>query len=82
MLELIVLQITAHHHLQHYEELAIADVSVAIYVVDLEGEPKLLLLVAFGAEGRESGDEFLEVHIPTAILVEDRDHAIGLSSAL
>ena len=36
LLELRVLQVGAHHHLQHLEELAVADVPVIVNVVDPE----------------------------------------------
>ena len=38
LLQLLVLQVVSDHHLQHQKQLAIADVSVAINVVDLEGK--------------------------------------------
>ena len=38
LLELAVLQVVAHHHLEHGEELAVADVAVLVHVVDLEGD--------------------------------------------
>lgn len=38
LLELRVLQVVAHHHLQHLEELAVGDVAVLVHVVDPEGD--------------------------------------------
>lgn len=37
LLELRVLQVVAHHHLQYLEELAVGDVAVLIHVVNPEG---------------------------------------------
>lgn len=54
LLQLLILQVTAHHHLQHNEKLSIADVAITIDVVDLEGEPQLLLLVSLAAECAEA----------------------------
>lgn len=36
LLELCVLQVVAHHHLQDLEELAVGDVAVLVHVVDPE----------------------------------------------
>ena len=75
LLQLLVLQVASNHHLQYYEELAIADVAVAVDVVYAESESQLLLLVAFAAEGREARDKLLEVDVATTILVEDGNHS-------
>jgi len=72
---LLVLQIAANHHLQHYKQFAIADIPVPVDVIDPEGEPELLLLVSLGAERTEARHEFLEVDITAAIFVEYGDHA-------
>lgn len=50
LLQLLVLQVASNHHLQYYEELAIADVAVAVDVVYAECESQLLLLVALATE--------------------------------
>lgn len=75
LLQLLVLQIAPDHHLEHDEQLAIANVAVAIDVVDLERKAQLVLLVALAAESAEPVDEFLEIDVSAAVLVEDRDHA-------
>ena len=75
LLQLLVLQVASNHHLQYYEELAVADVTVAINVVYAECETQLLLLVALAAESRETGNEFLKVDVAATVLVEDGDHA-------
>lgn len=73
LLQLLILEVAANHHLQHDEELAVADESISVNVVDLEGEAQLLLLVALTAEGAQPGDELLEVDVATSVFVEDRD---------
>ena len=75
LLQLLVLQIAPDHHLEHDEQLAIANVAVAIDVVDLERKAQLVLLVALAAESAEPVDEFLEIDVSAAVLIEDRDHA-------
>jgi len=50
LLQLLVLQVASNHHLQYYEELAIADIAVAVDVVYAECESQLLLLVALATE--------------------------------
>lgn len=75
LLQLHILQIASHHHFQHNEELPVANISVAIDVIDLKGESQFLFLVAFGTEGAETGDEFLEVDIAASVFIEDGDHA-------
>jgi hypothetical protein len=72
---LLVFQVAANHHLEHNEELAVADVAVAVDIVHTESEPQLLFLVAFAAECGETRDKLLEVDITAAILIEDGDHS-------
>ena len=36
LLQLLVFQIASHHHLEYNEKLAVADVAVAVDIVDLE----------------------------------------------
>ena len=74
LLQLLILQITPHHHFQHNEELPIAYVPVAIDIVDLEGEVQFFFFVALGTECAEARDKFLEVNIATTIFVEYCDH--------
>jgi hypothetical protein len=77
LLQLLILQIASHHHLQHNEQLAIADVPIAIDIVHLERESQLLLLVALAAESAQAGHELLEINVSATVLVEDGDHARG-----
>jgi hypothetical protein len=39
LLQLLVLQVASDHHLQYYEELAVADIAIAVNVVYAEREP-------------------------------------------
>jgi hypothetical protein len=75
LLQLLVLQVAPDHHLQHNEQLAVADVSVAVNVVDLERKAQLLLLVALAAERAQAGHELLEIDVSASVLVKDGDHA-------
>ena len=75
LLQLHVLQIASNHHLQDDKQLPVANVSVAINIVNLEGESQFLFLVAFGAEGTKTRDEFLEVDITASIFIKNGDHA-------
>lgn len=77
LLQLLVLQVASHHHLQHNKQLAVADVPIAIDIVDLECKAQLLFLVALAAEGAEAGHEFLEIDVAATVFVEDGDHACG-----
>lgn len=76
LLKLLVLQVGANHHLENDEELAVADKSISINVVDLERKAQLLLLVSLAGESTQAGDEFLEVDVATSILVKDCDEAV------
>jgi len=76
LLQLLILQITPHHHLEHNEQLPITDIPVAVDIIDFEREAQLLFLVAFGAESAEAGDELLEVDVAAAVFVENRDHSM------
>jgi len=75
LLQLLVLQVASNHHLQYYEELAVADVAVAVNVVYAECKAQLLFLVSLAAEGGQTRHELLEVHVAAAILVENGNHA-------
>lgn len=75
LLQLHILQITSHHHLQHNKELPVTNVSVAVDVIDLEGEPQFLFFIAFRAEGAKSRDKFLEVDIAASIFIKNGYHA-------
>lgn len=75
LLQLHILQITSHHHLQHNKELPVADVSVTIDVIDLEGEPQFLFFIAFRAEGAKSRDKLLEVDIAASVFIKNGYHA-------
>lgn len=75
LLQLLILQIAPHHHLQHDEQFPIAYVSIPIDIVDLECKPQLLLLIALGAECAETRHELLEVDVASAVFVEDGDHS-------
>lgn len=76
LLQLDILQVVAHHHLEHDEQLPVGNVAVAINVIDPEGKAQLLFLVTFGAKGRQTSHEFLEVDIATAVLIKDGDHSV------
>ena len=75
LLQLHILEIATDHHLEDDEQFAVGDVAVAIDVVDFEGEAQFFFFVAFGREGREARDEFLEIDIAPAVFVEDRYHS-------
>jgi hypothetical protein len=77
LLQLLILQVVSDHHLQNQKQLAVADETVPIDVVDLERKVHLLLFVALGAERAESRDKLLEIDIPAAVLVEYGNHACG-----
>ena len=47
LLNLVIFQVFAHHHLQNLEKLVVGDVSVPVHVVDVEGEPQLPVIVRF-----------------------------------
>jgi hypothetical protein len=74
LLQLLILEIASNHHLEHDKQLAIGDEAITVNVVDLEGEPELLLLVALAGKGAQPGHEFLKIHISATILVEDCNH--------
>lgn len=77
LLQLLVLEITTNHHLQHNKQFTIANVPIAINIVDLERIAHLFLLVALGTEHAKAIDEFLEVDVAAAIFVKDGDHPSG-----
>ena len=76
LLQLNVVQVVPHHHLQHSEQLSIGNVAVVIHVVDLEGEPHLLFVGGAGRQGVEPLDELQEGDTPILVLVEHRDHSL------
>ena len=44
LLQLSVVQVVSHHHLEHLEEFAIRDEAIIVDVIDLESETQLFLL--------------------------------------
>ena len=77
LLQLLILQVISNHHLQNYKQLSIADITVAINVVDLERKVKLLLLVALGTECAKSGHKLLEIDITAAVFIKYGYHPCG-----
>ena len=75
LLQLLILQITPHHHFQYDEQLPVTDVPITIDIIYLERKPQFLLFVSFAAECAKAGDELLEVDITAAVLVEDGNHS-------
>jgi hypothetical protein len=77
LLQLLVLQITPHHHLQHNKQLPIANIPIAINIIHPERKLQLLLLVALGTKSRQPRHELLEVDVAATVLVENGNHACG-----
>lgn len=77
LLQLHILQVTPHHHLEHDEQFPVGDVTVPIDVVDFKSEKQLLFFVPFGTECRQAGYEFLEVDVSASVFVEDCDHSVS-----
>ncbi|KAI6755250.1 hypothetical protein HG531_004356 [Fusarium graminearum] len=77
LLQLLVLEVAANHHLEDNEKLSVADVSIAVNIVDLEGELKLLLLISLAAKRRKTCNELLKIDVTTTILVKDGNHSEG-----
>lgn len=77
LLQLLILQIIPNHHLEHQEELAIANQPIAIHIIHLEGKAQFLLPRSLRAEGGETSDELLEIDGSASIVVKDCDHAEG-----
>ena len=48
LLQLGVVQVGAHHHLQNLEQFSVRDKAVIVDVIDLEGETKLVILGSAG----------------------------------
>jgi len=74
LLELGVLQVVAHHHLQNLEQLAVGDVSIIVNVVDSEGEFEFGLHITLGTEVGEALDELFEVDLSVTVVVKYVDH--------
>ena len=73
LLQLLILQVVADHHLEHQKQLAVANQAVAVHIVHLEGEPELFFARALIGEGREAGDKLLKIDGSAAVLVKDGD---------
>jgi len=74
LLQLRVLQVVSHHHLQHLVKLTIGHETIIVNIVDPECKSQLVLNVSFGAEMRKAHDELLEVDLPVAVIVKDVNH--------
>lgn len=79
LLELLVLKIAAHHHLEDYEELAVGDIPIPIDVVDFEREPQFLELISLARESAKARHKLLEINVSSAILIENSDHPIHVT---
>jgi hypothetical protein len=77
LLQLLILEIATNHHLQHNEQLTIANVPIAVNIIDLERIAHLFILDALGTERAKAVDEFLEVDVAAAVFVKDGDHPSG-----
>lgn len=71
LLQLCILQVIPHHHLQNLEKFSVGDVAVVIYVVYSEGESEFAIFVSFDTKLRHSLNELLEVHLTVAVIVEN-----------
>lgn len=76
LLQLHVVQVVAHHHLEHSEELAVRNEAVVVDVVDLKREPQLLFLRGGRRERVETLHKLEERNVSVLVLVEHRDHAL------
>ena len=76
LLQLHVVQVVPNHHLQNGEELSVGDVSIAVDVVDLEGESQLLLLARSSREGVKTLHKLEEGDASILILVKHCDHSL------
>ena len=76
LLQLHVIQVVADHHLEHLEELAVADEAVVVDVVDLEGEAQLLLGAGAGGERVQSLHELEEADVSVIVAIEHGDDAL------
>ena len=54
LLQLIVLEVVANHHLEHNEKLAVRDVAIAIHVVHAEGKAKFFFVIAASAKDAQA----------------------------
>eukprot|EP00826_Nyctotherus_ovalis_P037141 TRINITY_DN3371_c0_g1_i3.p1 TRINITY_DN3371_c0_g1~~TRINITY_DN3371_c0_g1_i3.p1 ORF type:complete len:224 (-),score=15.15 TRINITY_DN3371_c0_g1_i3:114-764(-) len=77
LLQLRVLQICSHHHLQHFKQLPIRNVAVAVHVVDVEHESYFVLQRPVGVEGTEAGDKLGERDLAVFVLVEHIYHSVN-----
>ena len=76
LLQLDVIQVGPNHHLKHGEELAVANESVIVDVVDLEGKSKLFLLARASRQTVQTLHEFQERDVSVFVLVQDCDHPL------
>jgi len=53
LLQLLILEVVPHHHLEHEEQLAVGDVPVSVHVVYLEGKFEFLFPSSSSAERAE-----------------------------
>eukprot|EP00918_Siedleckia_nematoides_P104032 GHVU01226912.1.p2 GENE.GHVU01226912.1~~GHVU01226912.1.p2 ORF type:complete len:117 (+),score=14.58 GHVU01226912.1:742-1092(+) len=70
LLQLLVGEVVADHHLHDGEEFPVRDVSVLLDVVDVEGELYLRLVVGRRCELRETDEELHKGHLAVAVCVE------------
>ena len=73
LLQLGVVQVVSHHHLEHLEKFAVRDEAIIVDVIDLESETQFLLLTGTGGQRVQALDEFEEGDVTVIVAIKDGD---------
>ena len=71
LLQLGVVQVVSHHHLEHLEEFAIRDEAIIVDVIDLESETQLFLLTGTSGQRVQALDELEEGDVTVIVTIQD-----------
>ncbi len=76
LLQLHVVQVVPHHHLEHSKELTVRNEAVVVDIVNLKREPQLLFLRRGRRERVETLHKLEERNVSVLVFVEYRDYAL------
>lgn len=76
LLDLVFVQVVAHHHFDHVVQVVLANKSVLVEVVDSEREPQLFLSMRRVGEDRKGVEELDEGNLAVFVCVDDLDDSL------
>ena len=76
LLQLDLVEVVAHHHLEHLEQLTVADETVVVDIIDLERESEFLLWAGTGRQRVKTLDKLKEGDVSIIVAIEHGNDAL------